>query len=417
MTTWDAIVCGAGAAGLATARALADLGLRTLVLDKQRRPAPVAKGEVLQPAALRILTRWGVTAALTAAGAVPLTRLTIRGPDATPLMVFDYTTLPTGYRTLLSHDHTAILTALTQSLPARAEIRRGAFAATLLHDPTGRVTGVRVRRDGATEDVHAPLVIAADGMSSRLRRAAGIPLTTRAYPHRLLSFELPGAPPEPGDITAYRTPRGLRLVYPLPHGRTRIYVQIRPHEVRGADHAAMTRWAAALDHDTPALRPLTERLTGSLATRQIFTLRRCAAPTLTAPGLALVGEAAHAVHSLAAQGMNTAICDAHTLAHHLATAPDTDTALAAYEAERLPWIRHIAVMSHDAARLVTATGRTTRALGRRALRRTHHSPRLRYTATYNLAGLGIHPFAPLDRLHQLGLPDPRATHVPPWRPQ
>ncbi|WP_259454084.1 FAD-dependent oxidoreductase [Streptomyces ginkgonis] len=416
MTTWDAIVCGAGAAGLATARALGGLGLRTLVLDRQHHRPAIAKGEVLQPGALRVLGHWGITDRLTTAGAVPLARLTIRGPDADPLMLFDYTTLPAGYRTLYSHDHTTILTTLARALPPHVELRRGALADTLLHDTTGRVTGVRVRQGRDTHDLRAPLVVAADGMSSRLRRAAGITVHPRTYPHRLIAFDLPGAPPEPEDITAYRTPRGLRLVYPLPHGRTRLYCQIHPDEIRGADRAAMTHWATALDHDTPALRTLTERVTGSLASRQVFALRHYTAPTLTVPGLALVGEAAHAVHSLAAQGMNTAICDAHALAHHLATAPGPDAALAAYQAERLPWIRHIAVMSHDAARLVTATGRTARALGRRALRRTHRSPRLRYTATYNLAGLGIHPFAPLDRLHQLGLPDPRSGRLPHWHP-
>ena len=51
----DVIIAGAGAAGLACARALGALGLNVIILDRQARPAPVAKGELLQPEAVRIL--------------------------------------------------------------------------------------------------------------------------------------------------------------------------------------------------------------------------------------------------------------------------------------------------------------------------------------------------------------------------
>ena len=56
---YDVVVCGAGVGGLAAARALGTLGLRVLVVDKQRTPRDVAKGEVLQPGALRARRRWG----------------------------------------------------------------------------------------------------------------------------------------------------------------------------------------------------------------------------------------------------------------------------------------------------------------------------------------------------------------------
>ena len=45
-TRYDAVVCGAGAGGLASAHALGALGLRVLVVDKQPELRPVAKGEV-----------------------------------------------------------------------------------------------------------------------------------------------------------------------------------------------------------------------------------------------------------------------------------------------------------------------------------------------------------------------------------
>ena len=51
----DVVVCGAGVAGLAAAHALGALGLEVLLVDKQTTLTTAAKGEVLQPGALKIL--------------------------------------------------------------------------------------------------------------------------------------------------------------------------------------------------------------------------------------------------------------------------------------------------------------------------------------------------------------------------
>lgn len=66
--TADVVVAGAGAGGLACAHALGALGLRVLVLDRQRAPASIAKGEILQPETVRILDSWGALDALRATG-------------------------------------------------------------------------------------------------------------------------------------------------------------------------------------------------------------------------------------------------------------------------------------------------------------------------------------------------------------
>ncbi|WP_255358560.1 NAD(P)/FAD-dependent oxidoreductase [Micromonospora sp. M42] len=69
------------------------------------------------------------------------------------------------------------------------------------------------------------------------------------------------------------------------------------------------------------------------------------------PGLALAGEAAHAVHPMAAQGVNSSLGDAETLAACLAAeggAPEpaaVDRALLAFQAARRPRLDHVATVS------------------------------------------------------------------------
>jgi 2-polyprenyl-6-methoxyphenol hydroxylase-like FAD-dependent oxidoreductase len=416
----DVVVCGAGVAGLAAAYALSALKLKVLLLEKLRRPVAIAKGEVLQPGSLRILRDWGILPRLEERGAVRLNRLVVRDAGGSQMMLFDYGTLSSENQTLLTHDHPVILEVLANSLGSEVEWRRGALVEELLRDGTGRVSGVRVAQGEQRYEVRAPLVVAADGLSSRLRRMAGVSGEPVKYGHHLVSFELSGVAALPPEVTAYATGRGLRLLYPLPHGRARLYVQTGPDELRGAGPEALAAWCEALPRDTPSLEPLMGPLRASLDTRQLFAVSRFMASRLAVPGLALLGEAAHVVHPMAAQGMNTAIADAHALAGQLARvaslAPEAvDKALRGYASEHAAWVDHIDRMSHDATRMITDTSWEGRLFGRRMLRHTSGNPRLSYVATYNLAGLGRRPFTVLDRLHQLGLPDPRARSLPTWR--
>ncbi|RLL65964.1 NAD(P)/FAD-dependent oxidoreductase [Streptomyces sp. Z26] len=451
---YDVLVCGAGVAGLAAAHGLGGLGLRVLVLDKQRAPRDVAKGEVLQPGALRVLRRWGTEEVLRRRGGVALDRLVVRAATGGALMALDYGRLPEGDRGLLAHDHRDILAALTEGLADGVEIRRGTLVREALRAADGRITGLVLAdgprggsagggaadgSDGAdgtgngTRVVRAPLVVAADGIGSRLRRDAGIDGRRVDYPHRLVSVELTGADPAPDDFSAYLTDRGLRLVYPLPGGRVRLYLQTAPDELRGLGPDGFGGWLTAAVAEVPALAGLLSGLADAVATRQVFAVHRYLADDLTAPGLALVGESGYAVHPMAAQGMNTAITCAAALTDQVArrlgtdqaddrtdpaaraagrprlTAGAVDAALAAYRADRRPFLASAARTSANAARMVTDLAWPGRVVGRRAVRCTGANPRLLDVVTHNMAGLGPLPLTPLDRLQQVGLlPDPRA---------
>ncbi|MEU1606698.1 FAD-dependent oxidoreductase [Micromonospora matsumotoense] len=208
----DVVVVGAGVGGLAAARALGARGLRVLVLDRQRTPASIAKGEILQPETVRILDGWGVLDALRATGACPVDQLAIRDPHGSPLLALDYRTLPGRHRQILCADYGDLRGVLADGLPAAVEIRWGQRVTGPLRAADGRVTGVRVTGRDGEQEIRAALVVAADGMSSALRKAVGIDVERREYPHGLVAFDVTGV--EVADeVSAYRTDPGLCLVY------------------------------------------------------------------------------------------------------------------------------------------------------------------------------------------------------------
>jgi 2-polyprenyl-6-methoxyphenol hydroxylase-like FAD-dependent oxidoreductase len=409
----DVVICGAGVAGLACARALGDLGLRVLVLDRRAEPAEVPKGEVLQPESVRILDRFGALAALRGHAAAPADRLAIRDPHGRPLLELDYTTLPGDYRQILCAAYTDVLRAIEGVLDGQVEVRRGVRVDGLLRDDDGRICGVRITDGGVPAGIRARLVVAADGQSSRLREAAGLPVRRRAYPHRLLALEVRGVEVGP-EVSAYRADRGLRLVYPLPGGRCRLYVQVRPDELRGTGPDGLTAWADEVLAEVPALAPIAGAVHAQLRRRQILAIYRLRAPRLATAGLALVGEAAHAVHPMAAQGVNSSLADAETLASVLAAGGGTepaavDRALRRYAAQRRRRLDHISTVSHNAARMLTSLTGPARLLSQRMMRHTAANPRLLRVTAGNLSGIAVRPLNALDRIYQLGLLPDRAA--------
>ncbi|MEU8377350.1 NAD(P)/FAD-dependent oxidoreductase [Micromonospora sp. NPDC048894] len=413
----DVVVVGAGAGGLAAARALGARGLRVVVLDRQRTPASIAKGEILQPETVRILDGWGVLDALRATGARPVDQLAIRDPQGRALLALDYGTLPGSHRQILCADYGDLRGVLADGLPGTVELRWGQRVTGPLRAADGRVTGVRVTGGDGEQDIPAALVVAADGMSSPLRKAVGIDVERREYPHGLVAFDVPGV--EVADeVSAYRTDRGLCLVYPLPGGRCRVYVQVTPGEFRGHSAADLAAWCDRLLAGVPAIRPLGSALRASLQRRQLLAVYRLRAAQLTVPGLALVGEAAHAVHPMAAQGVNSSLADAETLAATLTADGDrpdaagVDRALRNYDTARRPQLDHIATVSHNAARMITSVSGLPRLLGARMMRRTAANPRLLGLTAGNLSGTNVRPLSLVDRIYQLGLLTDRHAHPP-----
>jgi 2-polyprenyl-6-methoxyphenol hydroxylase-like FAD-dependent oxidoreductase len=406
----DVIICGAGVAGLALARTLIRQGRAVLVLDKQPRPPAVHKGELIQPRSLHILRTLGVLGDLRGRGAIAAHRLCCRTAGDEEIASLDYRPLPGDFDHCLVHYYASIQEALGVGVP----VRYGTRVDGLVFGRDGRVGGVRL---AGGEELRAPLVAACDGHSSRLRAQAGIEASRHTYDHQLIGYDF-AAPGLGSDIVAYLTDAGLRLLFAMPGGRARLYAQIDPEERRAIGRAGLTKWTRRMTDAVPALAPLADPLIGSAAEAKVMSAWRFNAPSWVRPGLALLGDAAHCVHPMAGQGMNTAIADAWALGEALAPVEEfrpgpVDEALTAYETARRPRVDYVARLSHNLAGLFTDTSWKGRVVARRMLRRNRDNHRLQHIITYNMSGLGVRRFTRRDRLIQLGLVRDRNAHVLP----
>jgi 2-octaprenylphenol hydroxylase len=168
--------------------------------------------------------------------------------------------------------------------------------------------------DGTTSD--ADLVVGADGANSKVRSAVGIEAINKSYRQRAVVSHI--TTEKRHDQTAWQRflPDGPLAFLPLSDGRSSIvWTNTEPEADRllaASDDEFLRALEIASAGVLGRLGPCTERIA--------FGLRLTHAVRYVAPGVALIGDSAHAVHPLAGQGMNLGLRDSAALADTLAAA-------------------------------------------------------------------------------------------------
>jgi 2-polyprenyl-6-methoxyphenol hydroxylase-like FAD-dependent oxidoreductase len=168
----DVVVVGAGPSGAVTALCVARRGYRVTVIDRARFPRDKPCGEGLMPPGVDVLRRLDLLDAVLATGAQPLNGVTYTHPGGMPRAMAAFPTPPgggpawgLGVRRLRFDD---VLARALRDEP-RVEFLESTRALEVV---TGSGGVVGVRTDGAGT-IDTTLVVAADGLHSPMRAAAG----------------------------------------------------------------------------------------------------------------------------------------------------------------------------------------------------------------------------------------------------
>src|SRR6476646_2837135 len=301
-----AIIVGGGPAGLTAAIALAQAGIACTLVGKRpakpdNRTTALLAGSVT---ALEMLGVWHLCAARAA-------RLkTMRLIDDTGrLWRAPEVTFEAGEIDLDAFGHNIENRHLVAALEQRAR----ALPMRRLID--GEVVAVEARDDAVTvmlkggERLRAPLIIAADGRRSLCRKAAGIGIDERDYPQVALTLCFAHSRPHCDTSTEFHTPSGPFTLVPLPGNRSSLVWVLDPAE--GEEIAALddTALSAAIEQ---AAHSILGKITVEPA-RGLFPLRVATARRFADRRIALVGEAAHVIPPIGAQGLNLGLRDAATI--------------------------------------------------------------------------------------------------------
>lgn len=311
----DVIIFGGGLVGLALASALDSNGLAAIVIDPAD-PTPRTSAafdgrtSAVSSSSMRMLEAIGVAALLAEPGC-PIRRIAVAdGLDPGGL---DFES-DDGQALGFMHQNRNLRAALQ----ARAEAGKNISLSwkAQVANTAREAAGVTVTlADGRL--LRAPLLIAADGRNSATRDAAGINMARWNYRHQAIVSVLRHE--RPHDHVAYEIfyPTGPFALLPMnddAHGHRSAIVWSVPQ-----DDAA--GWLSLHDDDFAAeAQAAMGGFLGKvamLAPRSSYPLGFHHAAQIAAERLVLVGDAAHAVHPIAGQGLNLGFRDAAALAQVL----------------------------------------------------------------------------------------------------
>ncbi|MBD9730411.1 geranylgeranyl reductase family protein [Streptomyces sp. H28] len=173
--TADVIVVGAGPAGSTTAYHLARSGLDVLLLEKTEFPREKVCGDGLTPRATKQLVAMGIDISEEAGWLRNKGLRIIGGGVRLQLDWPELASFPDYGLVRKRDDFDEQLARQAQKAGARL-YERCNVGAPIIDDRTGRITGVKAKLGVEKREVafHAPLVVAADGNSTRLSLAMGL---------------------------------------------------------------------------------------------------------------------------------------------------------------------------------------------------------------------------------------------------
>ena len=324
----DVIIAGAGMAGATLALALASGGMTAVLVDPQifdAMTAPTFDGRS-SAIAFAAFRQWKVIGA----GAA----LAPKAQRIEQILVTDGRTpgaATPGATSFFLRFDSAEIAGRTEGEPLGYMLEnrdiRAALAAAILEkkirvEAPARVA--RLERDGAGASVHledgrtlrAPLVVGAEGRGSTVRREAGIGEIGWGYGQTGVVATVKFDRPHGGVAHEYFLPGGPFAILPLTGDRASLVwteTSARGEALKTArpeifQAHLQRRFGDYLGHVEAVGPTFTYPLALSLAER------------MSAPRVALLGDAAHGVHPIAGQGLNLGLKDAAALAQVLVEA-------------------------------------------------------------------------------------------------
>jgi len=336
---FDVVIIGGGLVGASLAAALRDSGLSLALVESQATPEPATGWDsriyAISPGSRGFLERSGVWPLLDASRIAPVEAMRVFGDSGgvnstsaladSGLPTFSAELEFSAYQMGVAElacilENRALQRALWQRLAQQENL-------TLLHPASCaalRFAGEAAEltlQDGRT--LSAKLVVGADGRDSWVREQAGISAAPVDYqqhgvvanfscelPHRGIAYQwfqpdgILALLPLPGDQVSMVWSVGARETFvPVPEQKFHVPLLALSHD------ELCTQVAAASQHTLGKLKIITAPAA--------FPLRMLTLPHIVGPRLALVGDAAHNIHPLAGQGVNTGFRDARQLAQLL----------------------------------------------------------------------------------------------------
>jgi 2-polyprenyl-6-methoxyphenol hydroxylase-like FAD-dependent oxidoreductase len=352
----DIVIVGGGPAGMVAGLLFARAGLSVTVLEKHGDFLRDFRGDTVHPSTLRIFHDLGL-----------LDRLLERPHDKVrsigawvgdrKLEVADFSGFDPRWNFIAmmpQWDFLDFVADEARRYPNFA-LAMEAEAFGLVREE-GRVAGVRYREGGEERELRARLTIASDGRRSVLREEAALPLRTFGAPMDVFWFRLPKPRATENESTGVVVPG--RIMALIDRGDywqcAFVFAKGTADEVRARGIERFRADVAAAARDIP----LQVEAIANWEDVKLLTVALDRLERWHAPGLLVIGDAAHAMSPIGGVGINVAVQDAvaaaNILAGPMAAGAGVDSLLPKVQARRMPAVRLIQGFQDAAQRRVVS---------------------------------------------------------------
>lgn len=400
----DVFISGGGIGGLTLALKLAQRGVDVVVAERLSKKAPVYKGELLQPKSMQIFDQLGLFEEIRSrANEIKVldmlelsSSLKVRDQS-----YMDYSVLPGKYDAAYMVHHEELKSILLKAASDYPNFHY--FNGTACKEYTERAALLQKGKE--TLAVEADFFVGAEGRTSVTRKAMDIQVKQTMYNHHFLTVTFPRAEnfKDGQIISTYNRFLGL---FPLPDQQVRsVYL------IPGGDYQELKKKPISHFHKlytdlAPVVDGYVQQLT-DWKRIQLMIPVMYHAPAYVKGNKAIIGDAAHAVHPMAGEGMNMAIQDADILGELLADMKESGQLdienLKWYEKVRYRRAEHVLGLSHLAALAYSFPFRSVSYLRQKTFERMEEDPVLHFKQMLNVSGLGMWKENVRDRFIQGGI--------------
>ena len=322
---YDVVIIGGGLVGASLAAALKDSGLSLALVEAgandSLREASInddwdSRIYAISPGSRRFLEQSGAWSQLDKSRIAAVEEMRVFGDPGPSTMLgtgskLEFSAYQMGVAELACIlENRALQHALWQVLQQQdnlAILQPARCAALSFSDQAAELT----LEDGRT--LTAKLIVGADGRDSWVRNQAGISAAPVDYQQHGVVANFSCTLPHRGIAHQWFQPDGILALLPLPGNRVSMVWSVSPGRAKEllalSAEQLCAQVSAASQHTLGDMQVITPAAA--------FPLRLLTLPQISANRVALIGDAAHNMHPLAGQGVNTGFRDARQLAQLL----------------------------------------------------------------------------------------------------